>query len=160
MQLWLLLSSIAGAVLIVAWRARETTAPVTARKILIPPLGMSTGLGMFAYAPTRIPVAWGLSALAMGVFVFSYPLIKSSTLTQSGESIVLQRSPAFLWILLGLLAVRFAARAYVEQFVSPLQTGSIFFLLALGMIVRWRAQMFLEYRKLVTAQAPVQPSST
>jgi membrane protein CcdC involved in cytochrome C biogenesis len=28
------------------------------------------------------------------------------------------------------------------------QTGALFFVLAFGMILRWRAQMLLEYRKL------------
>jgi membrane protein CcdC involved in cytochrome C biogenesis len=140
--------SLVGAAVILAWRMRETTRPVTARKIVIPPLGMSTGFSMFAYAPTRIPLLWGFSSFALGVLVFSYPLIKSSKLVRDGQHVMLRRSPAFLWILLGLVAVRFALRGYVEQYVTPLQTGSIFFVLAFGMIVTWRVLMFLEYRKL------------
>jgi membrane protein CcdC involved in cytochrome C biogenesis len=34
--------------------------------------------------------------------------------------------------------------------VSPLQTGSIFFLIALGMIVPWRMLMYLDYRRLTS----------
>jgi membrane protein CcdC involved in cytochrome C biogenesis len=142
------LASLAGAAAIIAWRMRETTRPVTARKIVIPPLGMSTGFFMFAYAPARIPVSWALCAFVLGAGVLSYPLVKTSKLTRQGDVVTLQRSRAFIWILLGLFAVRFAARAYVEQLVSPLQTGSIFFVLAFGMISCWRVLMFLEYRKL------------
>jgi membrane protein CcdC involved in cytochrome C biogenesis len=132
-----------------AWRVRETTRPVTQKKIIIPPLGMSTGLFMFAHPATRIPVSWAVAAFLLGVLVLSYPLMKTSVLTRREGTIFLQRSPAFLWILVGLVIVRLVARSYVEDHVSTLQTGSIFFLLAFGMIVRWRAGMFLDYRKLI-----------
>jgi membrane protein CcdC involved in cytochrome C biogenesis len=148
MKSLLVITSLLGAAAIIAWRVRETQRPVSVRKIVIPPLGMSTGFSMFAYAPTRIPVLWALAAFTIGALVLSYPLVKSSRLVRSGDDVMLERSKAFLWILLGLVAVRFAARSYVEQYVSPLQTGSIFFVLAFGMILRWRVLMYLEYRRL------------
>lgn len=150
-----LVASLVGAAAVIAWRLRETRRPVTARKIVIPPLGMSTGLSMFAYEPARIPVAWGLTAFAVGALFFSYPLVKTSRLMRKGNEILLVRSKAFLWILLGLVAVRFVLRQYVERQVSPLQTGSLFFLLAFGMVVVWRVSMFREYRALLGA--PVEP---
>lgn len=149
MQSALVVTSLLGAGAIIAWRLRETTRPVSARSILIPPLGMSTGFGMFAYAPARIPPAWGLLAFLVGASVLAYPMIRSSRLVREGDVIFLRRSRAFLAILLGLVAVRFAAREYIGQYISPLQTGSIFFVLAFGMIVRWRVLMYLEYRRLV-----------
>ena len=149
MHLALVLSSLIGAAAVLAWRVRETRRPVTARKIVLPPLGMSTGFGMFAYAPTRIPLQWGLSAFLAGALVLAYPVIKTSKLVRQGDVVLMQRSKAFLWILLGLVALRLSARAYVEQYVNPLQTGALFFVLAFGMILRWRATMYLEYRKLV-----------
>ncbi|HEX7672006.1 MAG TPA: cytochrome c biogenesis protein CcdC [Polyangiaceae bacterium] len=142
------LASLVGAGAVLAWRLRETQRPVTARKIIIPPLGMSTGLLMFAYPPTRVPIHWAVTAFLIGAVVFSYPLIHTSTLTRRGDVIMLERSKAFLWILLGLVAVRLVARSYVEDYVDPLQTGALFFLLAFGMIVRWRVSMFLAYRAL------------
>ncbi len=145
----LLFASLIGAVAVIAWRLRETSRPVTLRKIVIPPLGMSTGFCMFAFAPTRIPLSWGLSAFALGALVLSYPLVATSQLRRDGDDVLLHRSKAFLWVLLGLFAVRLLARNYVEQYVSPLQTGSIFFVLAFGMILRWRAAMYLQYKKLV-----------
>jgi membrane protein CcdC involved in cytochrome C biogenesis len=149
LRLPLLVMSVLGGVLVMTWRLRETSRPMTARKILIPPLGMSTGLLMFVYPPTRIPLGWAALSLAAGALLFSHPLVRSSRLLRDGEVIRLQRSRAFLWILLGLVAVRFAARSYVAAHVSPLQTGSIFFLIALGMIVPWRLLMYREYQKLV-----------
>jgi membrane protein CcdC involved in cytochrome C biogenesis len=150
LRLPLLIMSILGGVIVFSWRLSETNRPITARKILIPPLGMSTGLFMFLYPPTRIPLSWAAAALVSGTIFFTYPLVRTSRLTRDGDVIRLQRSRAFLWILLGLVAVRFAARGWVEQHVSPLQTGSIFFLVALGMIVPWRILMYREYRKLTS----------
>ncbi len=36
----------------------------------------------------------------------------------------------FVAILLGLVAARFGLRTWIEQYISPLQTGALFFLLA------------------------------
>jgi membrane protein CcdC involved in cytochrome C biogenesis len=155
MRIAVAITTLLGAAVIIAWRVRETSRPITARKIVVPPLGMSTGLAMFAYAPTRIPLSWALCAFTVGALLLAYPLIKTSKLIRHGDAILLQRSKAFLWILLGLLAVRLIARSYVERHVNTLQTGSIFFLLAFGMIVRWRVLMFLQYRRLVTSAIPV-----
>lgn len=148
MQAALLVTSVLGAAAVVAWRLRETTRPVTARSILIPPLGMSTGFGMFAYAPTRVPLSWALAAAILGATLLAYPMIKSSRLVREGDVILLKRSRAFLAILLALVAIRFALREYVGHYLSPLQTGSLLFVLAFGMIARWRTQMYAEYKRL------------
>jgi membrane protein CcdC involved in cytochrome C biogenesis len=121
-----LVSSLLGACAIIVWRLRETSRPVTARKIVIPPLGMSTGLMMFAYPPTRIPALWALVAFAIGAAVLSYPLLKTSRLARVGSEIRLQRSRAFLVILIGLVAVRLLARSYVEDHLSTPQPDEDF----------------------------------
>jgi len=148
------IASIAGAVAILTWRLRETRTPVSTRKIVLPPLGMSTGFSMFAHPATRVPWAWALAAFFAGALLFSYPLARTSTLVRSGSVILMRRSRAFLWILLGLFAVRYALRAYVERYVTPMQAGALFFVLAFGMIVRWRAAMLLQYRRLRASPAP------
>jgi len=58
-------------------------------------------------------------------------------------------------MVLVLAAVRFLARGYFDTLLSVQQTAALFFVLAFGMILRWRTQMLLEYRKLtgVTDQA-------
>jgi membrane protein CcdC involved in cytochrome C biogenesis len=149
MQTATIVASLVGAVALLAWRVRETQRPVTAVNLLAPPLGMSTGFCMFVAPQMRVPVEWALGAFAAGALVFSYPLIQTSHLRRVGDSITLQRSKAFLWIIVGLFAVRFALRAYVEQYVSTLQTGALFFVLAFGMILPWRITLFARYRKLV-----------
>jgi membrane protein CcdC involved in cytochrome C biogenesis len=142
------LASLAGAAGVITWRFRETSSPVTVRKLIIPPLGMSTGFFMFVVPETRVPLTWAVIALALGALVFAYPLARSSTLTRSGGEILMQRSKAFLLILLGLVAVRFALRAWIEQYLTQLQTGALFFLLAFGAIARWRVGLLRQFLKL------------
>lgn len=152
-KLLLLVTSIAGAIVVMSWRMRETNAAVTARKIVIPPLAMSTGFFMFLAPQTRVPWSWAAAAVLTGALVLSWPLARSSKLTRVGDEIRMVRSRAFLGILVGLVVVRFAARSYLETVISPLQTGSIFFLLAFGMIARWRAGMYAEFQRLRAAPA-------
>jgi membrane protein CcdC involved in cytochrome C biogenesis len=109
---------------------------------------MSTGFFMFVAPQARVPVSWAMAAFGLGALLFAYPLIHSSRLIRQGDTISLQRSPAFLWIILGLFAVRFALRSYVEQYVSLVQTGGLFFVLAFGMILPWRLILYLRYRRL------------
>jgi len=158
MNSWLLFSSVASFALVLAWRLRESAQPVTAPKIIAPPLGMATGFSMFAYAPARIPALWALCAFAVGALVFSYPLIKSSKLMLEGDTVRLRRSRWFVWIIVLLFAVRFLARSYFEQYISPIQSASILFVLAFGMIVTWRVRMLFEYVRLqrtaATATSP------
>ena len=146
-----IVASIVGAVAVLVWRLRETTTPVTTRKLLIPPLGMSTGFSMFLFPPTRIPLAWGLLAFLVGVVAFSGPLIATSKLIRQGDVIMMKRSRAFLGILLVLLAVRFALRSYLEKVIDPIQTGSLVFVLAFGMLLPWRIAMYSRYRQMVAA---------
>jgi membrane protein CcdC involved in cytochrome C biogenesis len=155
MNTWLLVSSLIGAALVMAYRMRESTRPITTRKIVIPPLGMSTGFSMFLYPPARISPLWAAAAFALGALVLSYPLVKTSKLTRVGDVVMLRRSRWFIWILVGLVAVRIGLRSYVGQYVDPLQTASLFFVLAFGMIVVWRVRMLLEYRQLTREPAPL-----
>jgi membrane protein CcdC involved in cytochrome C biogenesis len=149
LRILLAMGSLLGAAAVFSWRLRETTRPIDARRILIPPLGMSTGFAMFLYPPARIPMTWACVAFLFGALVLCYPLARSSALVLEGDDIRLRRSPAFLWILAGLVAARLLARSYVERYVSPLQTGATFFVLAFGMILPWRVRMYREFQRLV-----------
>jgi membrane protein CcdC involved in cytochrome C biogenesis len=151
-----LVATLVGGAAVLAWRVRETQRPVTAAKILLPPLGMTTGFCMFLVPQTRVPLAWGLAAFLAGALLLSYPLVRTSRLTRSGDAVVLKRSRAFLVILLALVAVRLAARTWVEQYVDALQTGSLVFLFAYGMLLPWRVVMYLRYRTLVRGERRVE----
>ncbi|MFC0335048.1 CcdC family protein [Paenibacillus sepulcri] len=129
-------------------RLRASNRPTTMRKIIIPPIGMSTGFLMFVVPVTRIPWSWALIAFAAGGLLFAYPLIRTSALERSGETIVLRRSKTFIFILLGLLVVRLLLHDVVEQSITIPQTGGLFFILAFGMILVWRIAMLRAYIKL------------
>ncbi len=144
-------ATLGGAVVMFGWRLRETQRPLTVPLIVIPPLGMSTGFLMFLAPVTRIPWSWAIGALLFGSLILAIPLERSSRLERRGNDIVLRRSRAFLWILAGLVALRFALRDYIGHLVSPMQTAAVLFIVAFGMIARWRASMYVEYQRLMRA---------
>lgn len=148
-----LVTSVVGALAVLAWRVRETQRPISVRGILLPPLGMSTGLGMFAVPAFRVPWTWGLAAFATGAVALAYPLIRSSKLRLVDGALTMQRSRVFLAILLGLAAIRLALRDYVGHLLPARETASVFFLLAFGMILRWRLWMYLRYRAMMRQTA-------
>jgi membrane protein CcdC involved in cytochrome C biogenesis len=149
--LLMIAATLAGAGAMIAWRLRETSRPVSFWRIVGPPLGMSTGLSMFVAPAARVPWSWALAAFLLGALVFAIPVSRTSRLVRRGDEVHMERSKAFLWILLGLVAVRFGLRAWIEEVVSPLQSGGLLFLLAFGMILRWRVAMLLDYRRLLVA---------
>lgn len=147
MQLMLAASAV-GMSAVIAWRVRETRRAITVSRIVMPPLGMSTGFTMFLLPQFRMPWAWAVAAFFAGFLVFSYPLVRTSVLTRNGSEITMRGSPAFLIVIALLAIIRFVLRGYVETFISPMQTAALFFVLAFGMIVRWRMHMLRTYRQL------------
>jgi membrane protein CcdC involved in cytochrome C biogenesis len=143
-------AALIGTLAILAWRVRESRRPVSLRSLIIPPLGMSTGFSMFAMPAFRIPWTWGLAAFVLGALVFAYPLVSSPQLTVEDGLIMMRRSRWFLVVILGLAAVRLGLREYVSSIISVQQTAGLFFVLAFGMIVRWRTTLLMEYRQLTT----------
>ena len=139
---------LAGALGVMAWRLREAKRPVSLRSIMLPPLMMSTGLAMFVVPRFRVPALWAVAAFAIGALVFAYPLLRSTRLERGERDVRLRRSKAFILVLAALAAVRIVLRDYVDDIVSPEQTAALFFLLAYGMILRWRLAMFRQFRAL------------
>jgi len=143
-----ILVSLAGLVAVTMWRLREARTAVSLRKILIPPLGMATGFSMFLIPAFRIPWAWAGLAFAIGAVALAWPLLLTTRLERQGESIMMKRSSAFLVVILVLAAIRFAARGYFNTILTGQQTAGVFFILAFGMIVIWRAKMLMDFRRL------------
>jgi len=143
-----LVAAVAGLLGVLAWRIREGRTAVTARKILIPPLGMATGFSMFLLPAFRVPITWAVVAFLVGAVALAYPLLLTSRLERSGEAIMMKRSGAFFTVVIALAAIRYLARGYFDKLLSIEQTGALFFVLAFGMILRWRMSMFFEYRAL------------
>jgi membrane protein CcdC involved in cytochrome C biogenesis len=150
-------AAIAGLTGVLVWRVREGRTAVTARKILIPPVGMATGFSMFLLPAFRVPITWALIAFLIGAVALAYPLLLTSRLERAGETIMMRRSGAFFAVVIGLAAIRYLARGYFDALLTMEQTGGLFFILAFGMIVRWRLSMLLAYRALTAEGSRVAP---
>ena len=143
-----LLASLVGASAVMVWRVQEGRTAVTTKKILIPPIGMATGFSMFVVPAFRFPLLWAVCAFLLGAVVFAYPLLRTSRLVRDGEVIMMQRSNVFFVVVIALAAIRILAHSTIDRFVDVKQTAALFFVLAFGMILRWRVRMFFQYRKL------------
>ncbi|MGO9340576.1 MAG: CcdC family protein [Terracidiphilus sp.] len=149
-----ILVSLAGLVAVTTWRLREARTAVSLRKIVIPPLGMATGFCMFFVPAFRIPWAWAGLAFLIGAVALAWPLLLTTRLIRQGDAVMMKRSSAFLAVILVLAAVRFFARGYFDTVLSAQQTAALFFILAFGMIVCWRAKLLIDFRRLTTECAP------
>ena len=138
----------AGAVAVIIWRLRETRTAISLKKIIIPPLGMATGFSMFVDSAFRVLWTWALTAFLMGAVVLAWPLLLTTRLERQGETVRMRRSSAFLLVILVLAGIRFFARGYFDTILTAQQTAGIFFILAFGMILIWRAKMLVDYRRL------------
>ena len=146
-----LITSLMGMTAVLVWRIREGRTAVTMRKILIPPMGMATGFCMFIVPVFRVPWTWGIGALLLGAVALAYPLLKTSRLHREGDTVMMKRSGAFFAVVIVLAAIRLLARSYLDTVLTIEQTGALFFVLAFGMILRWRMNMYFEYRALVAS---------
>jgi membrane protein CcdC involved in cytochrome C biogenesis len=138
----------AGAIVVIMWRLREARSAVSLRKIIIPPLGMATGFSMFVDSAFRVPWTWAAIAFLLGAMVLAWPLLLTTRLERQGETVRMRRSSAFLVVILVLAAIRILARGYFDTILTPQQTAGVFFILAFGMIVIWRAKMLMDFRRL------------
>lgn len=137
------------AIMAIFIRLKAADKPVTVKKIIIPPLGMSTGFLMFLFPMTRISWTWAAAAFLAGACVFAIPLILGTRFHVVGGEVYVKRSKSFVFILLGLLALRLVLHNYIEEYISIPQTGAVFFILAFGMILPWRLAMLVKYRRLL-----------
>jgi membrane protein CcdC involved in cytochrome C biogenesis len=144
-----ILASVVGLVAVTMWRLREARTAVSLRKIVIPPLGMATGFSMFFVPAFRIPWAWAGLAFLIGAVALAWPLLLTTRLERQGDAVMMRRSSAFLAVILVLAVIRFAARGYFDTILTAQQTGGVFFILAFGMIVIWRAKMLMDFRRLM-----------
>jgi membrane protein CcdC involved in cytochrome C biogenesis len=108
---------------------------------------------MFFIPAFRIPLAWAGLAFLIGAIALAYPLVLTTRLIREGDAIMMKRSSAFLAVIFVLAAVRFLARGYFDTLLTAQQTAALFFILAFGMILRWRAKLFIDFRKLA-AECP------
>ena len=142
------MATLVGMCAVLVWRVRESQTAVSLKKIVIPPLGMATGFSMFVAPAFRIPWDWAALAFALGATALAWPMLATTRLERKGDAVMMKRSSMFLVVILGLAAIRFAAHSYFDRIMTVEQTGGLFFILAFGMIVVWRAKLLIDYRKL------------
>jgi len=119
-------------------------------------LGMATGFCMFLVPQFRVPLLWAALAFIVGAVLLAYPLLITSRLEREGDAIMMRRSSAFFAVVVGLAAIRYFARGYFDSVLTIQQTAGLFFILAFGMILRWRLRMLSQYRTLTAQPAPAQ----
>jgi len=148
---YLLIASTVGALIMgLFWmfvRMRSQKKPVNEKKILIPPVAMSTGALMFIFEEFRVGPLQILEAIGMGL-LFSIVLIATSKFEVRDKDIYMKRSKMFPIILLGLLAGRVVLKLVFSVSLDVGELGGMFFILAWSMIIPWRIAMLIQFKKL------------
>ncbi|TQR19472.1 CcdC family protein [Psychrobacillus vulpis] len=139
-------------ILVTTVRAKAAKKPASVKKILLPPLFMSTGALMFVFPFFRVTGMEIIEALAVGM-LFSTVLIWTSKFEWKDGEIYLKQSKAFIFILFALLVVRLVGKLVLSATIDVGQLSGMFWLLAFGMIVPWRIAMYMQYKKLQKAGA-------
>ncbi|AZB43054.1 DUF1453 family protein [Bacillus sp. FJAT-42376] len=137
-------------------RMRASKKPASAKKIILPPIFMSTGALMFVFPFFHVTVAEFWEAILAGMF-FSIFLIKTSKFEIRDNEIYLKRSKAFAFILIALLALRVGLKSFLSLSIDVGALSGMFWLLAFGMIVPWRIAMYVSYKKI---QNQINPPNT
>ncbi|TCI73523.1 cytochrome c biogenesis protein CcdC [Exiguobacterium sp. SH0S7] len=130
-------------------RVKASARPTNAKKILIPPLAMSTGMLQFVVPAFRLTWLEVGEALVVGL-IFSIFLIKTSNFEKRDGEVYLSRSKAFFIVVFVLLAIRTVMKAFLGDEVNIFATGGLFYLIAWGMIVPWRIAMYQKYKRIAT----------
>ncbi|WP_374720441.1 CcdC family protein [Parageobacillus toebii] len=135
------------ALLVLFVRMKASNKPTNAKKIILPPIFMSTGALMFIDPVFRVTKGELIEAVVLGAF-FSIFLIKTSKFEIRNGKIYLKRSKAFIFILVGLIVIRLGLKTYLGRTIDYRQLSGMFYLLAFSMIVPWRVAMYITYKKL------------
>ena len=152
-QLLLLVTSVGAifmAVFVMFVRLRSQKKPVNEKKIIIPPIAMSTGALMFIFEEFRVAPIQIIEASALGI-VFSLVLIATSKFEVRDQDIYMKRSKAFVFILVGLLIIRIILKLIFSNSLDVGELGGMFFILAWSMIIPWRLAMLVQFKKLKKA---------
>ena len=162
MDLLVIVTSI-GAILMAIFamfiRMKAAKKPASVKKILLPPLFMSTGALMYIFPEFRLTSIEIIESVIVGM-LFSLLLIKTSKFEVKGEEIYLKRSRAFMIILIGLLVIRIVAKSILSTTIDFGELSGMFFLLAFSMILPWRIAMYRDFKKLYLKINPSTGSTT
>ncbi|WP_316568596.1 cytochrome c biogenesis protein CcdC [Neobacillus sp. YIM B06451] len=143
------IGAIGMAMLAMFVRMKAAKKPASIKKIILPPVFMSSGALMYIVPQFRLTPLEIAEAVIVGM-LFSILLIKTSAFEIKGNDIYLKRSKAFFIILIGLLVVRTVLKAILSTTIDFGEVSGMFFLLAFSMIVPWRIAMYRDFKKLQT----------
>lgn len=132
-------------------RLRAQKKPVTAKKIIIPPIAMSTGALMFIFEAFRVAPLQIAEAALIGA-LFSTILIVTSKFEVRDGIIFMKQSKAFPFILVGLLIIRIIMKLVFANSLDFGELGGMFYIMAFSMILPWRLAMLVKFKKLEKAQ--------
>lgn len=133
-------------------RQKASARPLNLKKILIPPVMMSTGALMYVFPYFRLSGVEILEALVLGL-AFSLLLVFTTRYEEKNNELYVKPSKWFIGILFGLLILRLGLKSILSLSISPGEIGGMFFLLAFIMIVVWRLSMLVKYRNFKKQQA-------
>lgn len=128
-------------------RSKSAKRPVSVKKIVLPPIFMSTGALMFIFEEFRVAPLQIVEATAVGL-LFSIILIKTTNFEIRSHDIFMKRSKAFPFILFGLLFIRLIGKLVLSSTIDVGELGGMFWILAFGMIVPWRIAMLIKFKQL------------
>lgn len=149
-MIWGIASTIVAlmmAITMIFVRLKMAKKPATMKKIILPPLFMSTGALMFIFPQFQISWLQVFEAFFVGM-IFSVLLIKSSKFEIREGDIYLNPSKAFPVILVGLLVLRIVLKLIIGATISLGETSGMFFILAFGMILTWRVVMLFQFLQI------------
>ncbi len=138
------------AIFVTFLRAKSAQKPASVKKIILPPVFMSTGALMFVNPMFRVTPLEVLEAVVVGM-LFSILLIKTSSFEIRENDIYMKRSKAFIYILVGLLVIRIVLKSVLSTSIDFGELSGMFWILAFAMIVPWRIAMYVKYKKLASS---------
>ena len=147
---WLVASTVVAgfmAVTMIFIRLKAAKKPASVKKIILPPLFMSTGALMFIFPEFHIKWIQVFEAISIGM-ICSIFLIKTSKFEIRDKAIYLIPSKSFVFILFGLLLFRICIKLIIGSAITLGETSGMFFMLAFGMIATWRMAMLYLYLQL------------
>ncbi|MCS4485367.1 CcdC family protein [Staphylococcus americanisciuri] len=142
----IIVAFVMGAVVIVV-RMKAQQYPVNEKKIILPPVFMSTGALMYVVPYFRLTHTEIIESIVMGV-VFSTVLILTSHFEVKGNDIYLKKSKAFPIVLISLLIIRTVLKVFLGNSVDAGELAGMFFLLAFSMLLPWRLAMLWRYQQI------------
>ncbi|EUJ30904.1 CcdC family protein [Listeria cornellensis] len=128
-------------------RMKASKEPATVKKIIIPPIMMSTGALMFVIPYFRVSPAGILEAVLMGL-VFSLILIWTTRFEIKHKYVFIKRTKSFPVILLSLLLIRLGIKYWISGSVDVGELSGMFWILAFAMIIPWRIAMYFQYKNV------------